>query len=149
MQNSPKFRVVLLRSARLFSDRLNDILAQYQLNYSMWQLIYHIYDHDSITSIDLAHELNVSKPSIAKRINTLHKLDVIQFLESSDKRQKLIQLTEKGRDLYQICTIQIDQFEQQFLNQVNPEDIAQSAETLQLFLSILEHYKSLNIVEEL
>lgn len=149
MQNSPKFRVVLLRSARLFSDRLNDILAQYQLNYSMWQLIYHIYDHDSITSIDLAHELNVSKPSIAKRINNLHKLDVIQFLESSDKRQKLIQLTEKGRDLYQICTIQIDQFEQQFLNQINPEDIAQSAETLQLFLSILERDKSLNIVEEL
>ncbi|MGE8560289.1 MAG: MarR family transcriptional regulator, partial [Acinetobacter sp.] len=35
-----KFRASLLRCARLMSDEINTILLPYQLNYSLWQVLY-------------------------------------------------------------------------------------------------------------
>ena len=39
MTISPKIRTVLLRSARLMSEMINEVLEAYQLNYSLWQVI--------------------------------------------------------------------------------------------------------------
>ncbi len=40
------------------------------------------------TSIEMAEYLNVSKPSIAKRVHALTAFNVLAHVETEDKRQK-------------------------------------------------------------
>lgn len=141
MPSSLKFRTLLLRCSRLISDECNIILLPHQLNYSLWQVLYMIQEQSEITSIDLAKYLNVSKPSIAKRVHTLLQLDLLEQVMTEDKREKKLKLSKQGQTLFQICSEKIDLFEQQLLIDIEPANLNQSSETLSQLLHHLE-YKS-------
>ena len=141
MTISPKIRTVLLRSARLMSEMINEVLETYQLNYSLWQVIYLIHEHQCITSIDLSKILKVSKPSIAKRIQVILQLNIIEPVKSLDKREKKIQLTAHGYSVFSDCSKMIDVAEQDLLSNFQIKDLQQTFETLELILQKLENNK--------
>ena len=141
MTISPKIRTVLLRSARLMSEMINEVLEAYQLNYSLWQVIYLIHEHQCITSIDLSKILKVSKPSIAKRIQVLLQLNIIEPVKSLDKREKKIQLTAHGYSVFSDCSKMIDVAEQDLLSNFQINDLQQTFETLEQILQKLETNK--------
>ena len=95
-QPSSRFRSLLLRCARLMSDEINTILLSSQLNYSLWQVLYTIQSQQQCTLVDISSYLNVSKPSITKRIQHLSELDLICQIETEDKRQKYLNSASKG-----------------------------------------------------
>ena len=137
----PKIRTVLLRSARLMSEMINEVLEAYQLNYSLWQVIYLIHEHQCITSIDLSKILKVSKPSIAKRIQVLLQLNIIEPVKSLDKREKKLQLTAHGYSVFSDCSKMIDVAEQDLLTNFQINDLQQTFETLEQILQKLENNK--------
>ena len=137
----PKIRTVLLRSARLMSEMINEVLEAYQLNYSLWQVIYLIHEHQCITSIDLSKILKVSKPSIAKRIQVILQLNIIEPVKSLDKREKKIQLTAHGYSVFSDCSKIIDVVEQNLLSNFQIKDLEQTFETLEQILQKLENNK--------
>ena len=137
----PKIRTVLLRSARLMSEMINEVLEAYQLNYSLWQVIYLIHEHQCITSIDLSKILKVSKPSIAKRIQVILQLNIIEPVKSLDKREKKIQLTAHGYSVFSDCSKMIDVAEQDLLSNFQIKDLEQTFETLEQILQKLENNK--------
>lgn len=139
MTSPLKFRTLLLRCSRLISDECNVILLPHQLNYSLWQVLYVIEEQSEITSIDVAKYLNVSKPSIAKRVHALLQLDLLEQVLTKDKRQKKLKLSQHGQTLFRICSEKIDLFEQRLLVHINPKDLKQSSETLSQLLYELEH----------
>ena len=139
MPSPVKFRTLLLRCARLMTDEYNVILLPYQLNYSLWQVLYVIQAQSELTSIDLAKYLNVSKPSIAKRVHTLLQLELLEQVFTKDKRQKKLKLSKQGQSLFKTCSQKIDQFEQRLLVDLNPNHLKQSADTLNQLLNRLEH----------
>lgn len=139
MPSPLKFRTLLLRCSRLISDEYNLILLPHQLNYSLWQVLYVIQAQSEITSIDLAKYLNVSKPSIAKRVHTLLQLELLEQVFTEDKRQKKFKLSKQGQSLFETCSQKIDQFEQRLLVHINPNDLKQSSETLSQLLYQLEY----------
>ena len=141
MTISPKIRTVLLRSARLMSEMINEVLETYQLNYSLWQVIYLIHEHQCITSIDLSKILKVSKPSIAKRIQVLLQLNIIEPVKSLDKREKKLQLTAHGYSVFSDCSKMIDVAEQDLLSNFQIKDLQQTFETLEQILQKLENNK--------
>ena len=141
MAISPKIRTVLLRSARLMSEMINEVLEAYQLNYSLWQVIYLIHEHQCITSIDLSKILKVSKPSIAKRIQVLLQLNIIEPVKSLDKREKKLQLTAHGYSVFSDCSKMIDVAEQDLLSNFQIKDLQQTFETLEQILQKLENNK--------
>lgn len=141
MTISPKIRTVLLRSARLMSEMINEVLETYQLNYSLWQVIYLIHEHQCITSIDLSKILKVSKPSIAKRIQVLLQLNIIEPVKSLDKREKKLQLTAHGYSVFSDCSKMIDVAEQDLLSNFQIKDLQQTFETLEQILQKLETNK--------
>ena len=141
MTISPKIRTVLLRSARLMSEMINEVLETYQLNYSLWQVIYLIHEHQCITSIDLSKILKVSKPSIAKRIQVILQLNIIEPVKSLDKREKKIQLTAHGYSVFSDCSKMIDVAEQDLLSNFQINDLQQTFETLEQILQKLETNK--------
>lgn len=142
MHSPIRFRTLLLRCSRLISDECNVILLPYQLNYSLWQVLFVIQKHAEITSIDLAKYLNVSKPSIAKRVQALMQLNSLELVSTEDKRQKKLKLSEQGLILFETCSEQIDAFEQQFLINIASTDLKKSAETLSQIINQLENISS-------
>ena len=125
-----RFRSLLLRCARLMSDEINTILLTSQLNYSLWQVLYIIQAHQQCTLVDISSYLNVSKPSITRRIQQLVELDLIAQIETEDKRQKLFKLSEQGIQTFAMCSKQIDAFEDQLLEQIEANDLQKSKTTL-------------------
>lgn len=141
MPSPLKYRTVLLRCARLLSEEFNQILLPHQLNYSLWQVIYFIHDQSEVNSIDVSKYLKVSKPSIAKRVQTLMQLDLLQQVSTADKRQKNLVLTPHGLELFETCSLQIDQYEQKLLSDFGKEQLEQSFNTLSQLLAHLQQPK--------
>jgi DNA-binding MarR family transcriptional regulator len=142
MQTPFSFRASLLRCARLMSDEINTILLPHQLNYSLWQVLYVIQFKQGCTSIDIAEYLNVSKPSVAKRIQILMQLKLLTQLETEDKRQKKLILSAHGAQLFQLCTGKIDQFEQQLLATLDQKTQAGTLDTLH---TLMQHLQTIKI----
>jgi MarR family transcriptional regulator, transcriptional regulator for hemolysin len=130
MQSRLKYRTALLRCARLLSDEFNELLLPYQLNYSLWQVVYLLHEKSESTSIDIAKYLNVSKPSIAKRVNTLETLGLIDHVKSPDKRQKVLKLSPHGEHLFILCSKAIDQYESDLLASLPKAQLEQSFQVL-------------------
>ncbi|MGL4673748.1 MAG: MarR family winged helix-turn-helix transcriptional regulator [Wohlfahrtiimonas sp.] len=141
MSQLPNFRMALIRCARLFSDEINTLLEPYQLNFSLWQALYAIHQKKECTSIEIAEELNVSKPSITKRMQALEKLQLIQPLPSIDKRQKLFCLSNQGYELYQLCAQKIDALEKSLLSDFAQSDTTQTQQLLTQLIDTLQHRK--------
>jgi DNA-binding MarR family transcriptional regulator len=137
-----KFRASLLRCARLMSDEINTILLPYQLNYSLWQVLYVIQLKQGCTSIDIAEYLNVSKPSIAKRIHALMQLEVLEQVDTEDKRQKKLILSAKGVEIFQICSEKMDVFEQQLLLPLDQNSQTCTLDTLHTLMDHLQELKT-------
>ncbi|TCB74711.1 MarR family transcriptional regulator [Acinetobacter sp. ANC 3781] len=137
-----KFRASLLRCARLLSDEINTILLPHHLNYSLWQVLYVIQLKQGCTSIDIAEYLNVSKPSIAKRIHALMQLEVLEQVDTEDKRQKKLILSQKGIQLFQICSEKMDVFEQQLLFPLDQDMQKITLTTLHTLMDHLQDLKS-------
>lgn len=142
MQSPLKYRTVLLRCARLLSDEFNELLLPYQLNYSLWQVIYFVQHQQETTSIDIAKYLNVSKPSIAKRVHALIQLNVLKQSSTDDKREKKLTLTLKGQQLFKQCSEHIDHYESQLLSDFEIKDLERSFSTLSKLLTQLETNKT-------
>ncbi|MDD2945594.1 MULTISPECIES: MarR family winged helix-turn-helix transcriptional regulator [unclassified Acinetobacter] len=140
MPNPLKFRASLLRCARLMSDEINTILLPHKLNYSLWQVLYVIQLKQGCTSIDIAEYLNVSKPSIAKRIHALIQLEVLDQVDTDDKRQKKLILSTQGQQLFATCSEKLDLFEQQLLL---PLDQAAQNSTLNTLHQLMEHLQEM------
>ncbi|UDM37075.1 MarR family transcriptional regulator [Acinetobacter haemolyticus] len=140
MPNRLNFRASLLRCARLMSDEINTILLPHQLNYSLWQVLYVIQLKQGCTSIDIAEYLNVSKPSIAKRIHALIQLEVLDQVDTEDKRQKKLILSIKGQQLFAACSEKLDLFEQRLLL---PLDQAAQNSTLNTLHKLMEHLQEM------
>ena len=140
MPNRLNFRASLLRCARLMSDEINTILLPHQLNYSLWQVLYVIQLKQGCTSIDIAEYLNVSKPSIAKRIHALIQLEVLDQVDTEDKRQKKLILSIKGQQLFAACSEKLDLFEQRLLL---PLDQAAQNSTLNTLHKLMDHLQEM------
>jgi DNA-binding MarR family transcriptional regulator len=140
MPNRLNFRASLLRCARLMSDEINTILLPHQLNYSLWQVLYVIQLQQGCTSIDIAEYLNVSKPSIAKRIHALIQLEVLDQVDTEDKRQKKLILSIKGQQLFAACSEKLDLFEQRLLL---PLDQAAQNSTLNTLHQLMDHLQEM------
>lgn len=138
MPTALKFRTALLHTARLISDQVNQLLLPYQLNYSLWQVMYVLQLKHSCTSIEIAQYLNVSKPAIAKRIHTLNQLGLLEQLNSKDKREKKLRLNQQGQTLFTHCAKQIDELEQQWLEGIDASQLQHSLTTLHTLIARLE-----------
>ncbi|RKG54390.1 MarR family transcriptional regulator [Acinetobacter cumulans] len=133
-----------MRSSRMICDEINTLLLPYQLNYSLWQVMFVIHEKQSCTSIDIANYLNVSKPSITKRTLILSQLGILTQLATQDKRQKKIALSDAGLQLYQTCANVINDFEQSMIQQFDQKDVVLSTALLNTLIDQLSAKNSGN-----
>ncbi|NYE05727.1 DNA-binding MarR family transcriptional regulator [Bacillus niacini] len=102
--------------------KLNELMSTYELSYSLWQVIFYIKNNGPSTLVDIANQYNVEKPTITRRVQRLEDLQIVKQIPGMDKREKVIQLTEVGEEIYQACRNKITALEISIMDDIALED---------------------------
>lgn len=101
------------------------------------QLLKLISKEKQITSARLAVMQAVHKSAISSRIKKLLQKEVIQIVETTDRREKLLELTDKG----QAVLAELDKVLTDYLEKLMSENIAD--EEIDQFLAIFRKLKTI------
>jgi MarR family transcriptional regulator for hemolysin len=128
-----------LQTARLFTKRLNDQLARYDLYHSQWAIIYYLNDHGPSTLVDITNYLNVEKPTITRTVTRLQERKLIEQISSNNKREKRIQLTSAGMEIYTVCINVVSEFEENVMSSISEDEIKMTMQILGKMQKQLQH----------
>ncbi|MDQ0429703.1 DNA-binding MarR family transcriptional regulator [Planomicrobium stackebrandtii] len=101
------------------------------------QLLKLISKEKQVTSARLAVMQAVHKSAISSRIKKLLQKEVIQIVETTDRREKLLELTDKG----QTILAELDKVLTDYLEKLMSENIAD--EEIDQFLTIFRKLKTI------
>lgn len=90
-----------------------------------------------VTSARLAILQAVNKSAISNRIKKLLQKEVIQVVQTTDRREKLLELTDKGQEIL----VELDQVLTDYIEKLMAEHIAD--EEIDQFLTIFRKLKTI------
>ncbi|MCM3782504.1 MarR family transcriptional regulator [Neobacillus mesonae] len=102
--------------------KLNEVMSDYDLSYSLWQVIFYIKNNGPSTLVDISNQYHVEKPTITRRVHRLEELEMVVQIPGKDKREKIIQLTERGEEIYGECRKKITDLENSVMEGIDPKD---------------------------
>lgn len=76
----------------------------------------------SFSLVELSKHLYVEKPTITRTVMTLLRLGYVEQIPVSDKREKRIQLSEKGKEVASQIRLLLDEYEKSIMEGVSPEE---------------------------
>lgn len=117
------FFKLIITSYRPIIALLNKELRSYGLSYVLWEVIRYIKLNGASTLVQISRYYEVEKPAITKRVDRLESLGLIKQIPGSDRREKIIQLTVAGENIYQLFRERITDLEIQTLKQIPPEEV--------------------------
>lgn len=101
------------------------------------QLLKMISKEERVTSARLAILQAVHKSAISSRIKKLLQKEVIQVVQTTDRREKLLELTDKGQKIL----VELDKVLTDYLEKLMSENIAD--EEIDQFLTIFRKLKTI------
>src|SRR5690625_7065241 len=107
---------------RLLTSKLNELLGEYELSYSLWQIIFHVKNNGPSTLAAISDYFNIERPSVTRTVQRLEEKQIIKQIPGKNKREKMIQLTELGDDVYLSCREQITALENSVMKDIPKED---------------------------
>lgn len=119
---SQKFFHQLLLLLRPFENKLNLHLAEHQLYRAQWTILHYLANNGTATLVELAHYMFVEKPTVTRTINRLEELGYVEHIPGKDKREKRMQLSALGRQVYNDVRVTIDQYEQEILKGISEKE---------------------------
>ena len=111
-----------LRLYRPLITNLNELLATYHLSYSLWQVIVYLKTEGSSTLVDISNYYHVEKPTITRRVHRLEELEIVRQIPGKDRREKVIQITELGDEIYEDCRKKITNLERSAMDGIGDEE---------------------------
>jgi len=111
-----------LRLYRPLITSLNELLSAYELSYSLWQVVYYIKNNGPSTLVDIANYYNLEKPTITRRVHRLEELQIVKQIGGQDRREKIIQLTESGEEVYKACRKNITDLEMRVMEDIGKDE---------------------------
>ncbi|MEH7117283.1 MarR family transcriptional regulator [Neobacillus vireti] len=122
MKTSQKFFHQLLMMYRPFENRLNVHLAEHQLYRAQWTILYYLAHNGTATLVELSHYMSVEKPTVTRTINRLEELGYVEHVPGKDKREKRMQLSAAGQEVYKDVRVTIDKYEQEILEGITEQE---------------------------
>jgi MarR family transcriptional regulator, transcriptional regulator for hemolysin len=109
---------------------LNELMSTYKLSYSLWQVIFYLKNNGPSTLVEISNQYNVEKPTITRRVHRLEDLQMVKQIPGKDRREKVIQLTELGEEIYQACRKKITELEHNVMEGIAKEEQMITFQTL-------------------
>ena len=128
------------RTSRSISKRLGKKFfdAGFDVSYEQWSIIVHLYRKDGQTQQELAKVAVKDKAAVTRLINVLEKKNIVlRIPDKSDKRSKLVYLTNKAKKFKQdLITVVKTLLNEAALN-ISQDEMVQCKNTLnKIFINI-------------
>ena len=109
---------------------LNDLMSTYELSYSLWLVILYIKNKGPSTLVEISNYYHVEKPTITRRVHRLEDLQMVKQIPGRDRREKVIELTELGEEIYRTCRQKITELEYSVMEGIAKNEQMITFETL-------------------
>lgn len=121
-----------LQFTRFFTKKLNEQLSKVGLFQSQWSIVYYLYHNNTATLVEISNYYEVEKPTITRTVNRLEEREIIKTVPSQDKREKRIQLTDQGIEIYFEAKGIVDEFETKLIAGIPEDKMKTALHTIQL-----------------
>ncbi|KWZ79670.1 transcriptional regulator, MarR family [Heyndrickxia coagulans] len=93
--------------------KLNGLLGEYDLSYSLWQVIFYVRNFGPCTLVEICKYYEVERPNVTRMVHRLEEQGIVEQIPGKDRREKVIHMTEKGEGIYLACRTEITSLERQ------------------------------------
>lgn len=107
---------------RYITKQANSRLQQHDLYNAQWSILYILDRYGPLSQTDIWRYLNVEAPTITRTLTRMEDCGWITRTTGADKRERIIQLTEKAKTLIPEVKETTDKFEQDMLQNLSQEE---------------------------
>ncbi|QGQ48431.1 MarR family winged helix-turn-helix transcriptional regulator [Metabacillus sediminilitoris] len=122
MENTSKLFHMLYQKTRLMTKEQNDHIQKHGLYSSQWSILFCLKINGPMTQSDIWRYLSVEAPTITRTIVKLEDSGWVKRTQGSDKRERLVSLTDKAIENFPSIELDVRAFEQKMLASLSKEE---------------------------
>jgi len=117
--------------ARSFTKKLNEKISPLGLYSSQWGIVLYLHKKKQCTQIELCKYMGVEAPTITRTLVRMEEMGLVIRTEGQDKRERLIELTEKAYEMFPKWYEAASSIELEAINNISKEEIENFRNTLE------------------
>ena len=125
-----------LQMERPIANEIDKVLNTFDLTLSQWRIIAYLENLGTSTLVGISSYLSIEKPSVTRKISCLEEKHLVEQIIGKDKREKRIQLTSLGKEVFAAGRDTLDEIELRLLNGITNEE---QRSVLQVLMKIREN----------
>ena len=106
-------------------NHLNDALKEHGLFSSQWTILFVLKERGPMTLTAIWKYLNVEAPTVTRTVSRLETLGYVKREEGTDRREKIVRLTDEGLALMPEVEASVLAFEAAMMANLTKEEVAQ------------------------
>ena len=106
-------------------NHLNDALKEHGLFSSQWTILFILKERGPMTLTAIWKYLNVEAPTVTRTVSRLETLGYVKREEGTDRREKIVRLTDEGLALMPEVEASVLAFEAAMMANLTKEEVAQ------------------------
>ena len=122
MENTNKLFHTLYRKTRFMTKELNEQLQKHDLYSSQWSILYCLKINGPMTQSDIWRYLVVEAPTVTRTLVKLEESGWVKRTQGSDKRERLVSLTDKAIQHLPAVEDEVKSFEQRMVKSLSNEE---------------------------
>lgn len=138
MDEKQHFFHTVSQTARKFSKRFNERVSPTGLYSAQWAVIFRLNQTGSCTQTELCQYLNVESPTMTRTLKRMELMGWIARTEGTDRREKLISLSETAISMIPNWQEEVDSFEKKTLQDISEEELRLAFHVLQKVIRNLD-----------
>jgi len=107
---------------RPVASNLDKVIGGFDLTLSQWKVIDFVEKSGACTLVAISRHFSTEKPSVTRMINYLEEKQLVEKVSGKDRREKRIQLTGLGREVYSACRHTLDEVELHLVRGIPDEE---------------------------
>lgn len=123
MENTNQLFHFLYKKTRAMTKVLNEHLQQFGLYSSQWSILYCIKNNGPMTQSEIWRYLVVEAPTVTRTLAKLEGSGWVIRTQGSDKRERLVSLTEKALEQLPVVEKEVKRFEKTMTQHLTKEEL--------------------------
>lgn len=107
---------------RYMTNQLNVVLAEYGLFSAQWTIIFLLKQNGPMSLTAIWKYLNVEAPTVTRTVVRLEKLDWVRREQGTDKREKIVHLTEAALERFPQIEASVLEYEQRMAQSLTKQE---------------------------
>ena len=118
---NPLFHIFFQQN-RYLVNQLNDVFKQHGLFSSQWTVLFLLHQNGPMTLTAIWKYLEVEAPTVTRTVTRLETLGWVERVQGADKREKMIDLTNKAIEKFPQIEASVVLFEQRMTENLSEEE---------------------------